>query len=119
MDSIFAKWGYHAISIDYENNVIAVASAHSLDPTAFDHYRNAIITGAPVSDKVKVDAANSILNRFQKLLVYLVEHVRAGGWDEFVTNGMHRCGIESLLPDILKAPVMPHTSAKCSMWNGC
>jgi hypothetical protein len=87
MDSVFARWGYHAVSLDYENNVIATASAHSLDPTAFERYRNAIITGAPVSDKVKVDATNSILNRFQKLLAYLAMHDPSGGWNEFMTNG--------------------------------
>lgn len=88
MDRIFAAWGYHVISIDYENNVLAIANAHSLDATAFDRYRNAIITGAPASDKVKVDPANSILNRFQKLVIYLAEHDPNGGWSEFVTNNM-------------------------------
>ncbi|HQT91937.1 MAG TPA: hypothetical protein PL001_07905, partial [Candidatus Kryptobacter bacterium] len=87
MDSIFATWGYHAISIDYEDNVIAVACAHSLDSTSFGRYRDAIVTGAPVSDKIKVDTANSILNRFQKLLVYLVKHDPKGGWSQFVKNG--------------------------------
>lgn len=87
IDRVFAKWGYHAISLDYEDNVIAVACAHSLDPTAFGRYRQAIVTGAPVSDKVKVSPANSILNRFQKLLVYLVKHDPQGGWGQFVTNG--------------------------------
>jgi hypothetical protein len=87
MNRVFAQWGYHAISLDYENNVLAVTSAHSLDPTAFDRYRNAIVTGAAVSDRVKVDVANSILNRFQKLLAYLVTHDPQGGWNEFMTNG--------------------------------
>lgn len=87
MDSVFARWGYHAISLDYEDNVIAVACAHSLDPAAFGRYRRAIVTGAPVSDKVKVDPANSLLNRFQKLLVYLVQHDPKGGWDQFVQDG--------------------------------
>lgn len=86
-DSTFAKWGYHAISIDYENNVITVASAHSLDTNSFNQYRKAIITGGVEGDKVKVDSANSILNRFQKLLVYLVAHDPKGGWDEFVKDG--------------------------------
>ncbi len=87
MDSIFATWGYHAISIDYEDNVIAVACAHSLDSTSFGRYRDAIVTGAPVSNKIKVDTANSILNRFQKLLVYLVKNDPDGGWGQFVKNG--------------------------------
>ncbi len=87
MDSIFATWGYHAISVDYEDNVIAVASAHSLDSTSFGRYRDAIVTGAPVSNLIKVDSANSILNRFQKLLVYLVRHVPDGNWGQYVKDG--------------------------------
>ena len=87
IDSAFAKWGYHAISLDYEDRVLAVACAHSQDSACFDHYRDAIINGAPVSEKISVDPANSILNRLQKLLVYLVNHDPDGGWGEFVDNG--------------------------------
>ncbi len=87
MDSAFAKWGYHAIGLDYEDNVITVTCAHSQDDACFDHYREAIVTGAPVSEKIKVDPANSILNRLQKLLVYLVNHDPDGGWGEFVDGG--------------------------------
>jgi hypothetical protein len=83
----FAEWGFHVVGIDYENNLITTALAHSLDPASFGHYREAIVTGAPVSDRIKVDLANSILNRFQRLLVYLVEHDPKGGWDEFVKDG--------------------------------
>ncbi len=68
MDSIIATWCYHAISIDYEDNVIAVACTHSLDSTAFRRYRD------------------SILNRFQKLLVYPVKYDPKGGWGQFVKD---------------------------------
>ena len=87
IDSAFAQWGYHAISLDYEDNVIAVSRAHSLDRTSFGRYREAIVTGDPVSATIKIDPANSILNRFQKLLVYLVKHDPGGGWGQFLTNG--------------------------------
>ena len=87
MDTTFAEWGYHAISIDCEDNVIAVACARSLDPTSFGRYREAIVTGMPVSDKAKVSRANSVLNRFQKLLTYLVKHNAKGGWDQFIRDG--------------------------------
>src|SRR5690348_10752231 len=39
IDRVFARWGFPAVSIDYNNTVIAVSSAHSLDPTAFGRYR--------------------------------------------------------------------------------
>lgn len=87
MDGIFASWGYHAISLDYEDRVVAVSCAHSLDPTAFERYREAIVTGTPVSPKIKVDRANSILNRFAKLLTYLVQHDPNGGWGEYFSHG--------------------------------
>lgn len=87
LDTAFTHWGFHAISLDYEDNVVAVSCAHSTDISCFDHYRKTIITGAPGSEKVQVDPANSILNRFDKLLVYLVKNDPAGGWDQFVANG--------------------------------
>lgn len=87
MDSVFARWGFHAISLDYEDSVIAVANAHSLDPTSFGRYRDAIVTGAPVSSKIRVSPANSILNRFTKLLAYLVKQDPDGGWGEYFSNG--------------------------------
>lgn len=87
LDKVFAQWGYHAISLDYENNVIAVSCAHSMDKECFGRYRQAIVTGAAVSSKIKVDPANSILNRFQKLLVYLVQHDHGDGWSQFLSHG--------------------------------
>ncbi len=87
LDTAFSHWGFHAISLDYENNVVAVSCAHSADISCFDRYRQTIIRGAAGSEKIQVDAANSILNRFEKLLVYLVKHDPTGGWDDFVANG--------------------------------
>jgi hypothetical protein len=90
LDRAFARWGYHAISLDYENNVIAVTCAHSKDKDCFGRYRRAIVTGAAVSKKIKVDPTNSILNRFQKLLVYLAKHDSNGGWSQFLNQGEPR-----------------------------
>jgi hypothetical protein len=87
IDSVFAGWGYHAISLDYENNLLAVSCVHSLDPSTFGRYREAIVTGASVSDRIKVTTANSILNRLQKFLDYLTRNDPNGGWGEFVHNG--------------------------------
>lgn len=87
IDTAFAKWGYHAIGLDYENSVLAVSCAHSQDSACFDHYREAIVTGAALSDKINVDRANSILNRLHKLLVYLAKQDPDGGWGEFLSDG--------------------------------
>ncbi len=83
----FAGWGFHAIGLDYENSVITVICAHSQDSACFDHYREAIETGAPESEQIKVNQANSILNRLEKLLLYLAKTDPDGGWDEFVEAG--------------------------------
>lgn len=90
IDRAFAGWGYNAISLDYEDDVIAVSCAHSQDSACFDHYREAIVTGDEVSEKIRVDSANSILNRFQKLLVFLARHDPNGRWDQFLSNGQPR-----------------------------
>jgi hypothetical protein len=87
LESAFADWGYHAIALDYENHVVTVVCAHSADPACFDHYREANITGAPVSDKIAVSHDNSILNRLNKLLAYLVMQDPDGGWGEFFADG--------------------------------
>lgn len=87
LDTAFSRGGFHAISLDYENNVVTVICAHSEDAGCFDRYRQTIVTGASGSEKIQVDPANSILNRFDKLLAYLVEHDPTGGWDDFFANG--------------------------------
>lgn len=87
IDTTFAAWGYHAISLDYENTVLAASCGRTTDDTACGRYREAIVTGASVSDMIKVDPANSILNRFQTLLEYLVKNDPAGGWKEFISDG--------------------------------
>ncbi len=87
IDSAFASWGYHAVSLDYENTVPAAICVHSADVACFDNFREAIVTGAAVSTKVSVNRANSILSRLQKLLVYLLQHDSEGGWGEFVADG--------------------------------
>jgi len=87
MDSIFATMGYNVITLDYENSVVAASIGDSTDSSAFERYREEIITGAPVSGAVNVDTANSVLNRFDKLMLYLVAHDTTGHWGQFMSNG--------------------------------
>lgn len=86
LDRAFAALGYHVVALDYENGVLAASCGPSSNPACFDTYRDAIVTGAPGSDKITVTPANAILNRLQKLLVYLATHDPNGGWNEFVTG---------------------------------
>jgi hypothetical protein len=83
----FVRLGYHVIALDYENKVLAASCVHSSDISCFDTYRAAIVSGAPGSDRVHVDPANSILNRFEKVLAYLMKEDATGGWDEFFVAG--------------------------------
>jgi hypothetical protein len=87
IDSIAATMGYHAIAIDYKNDVITIVCNNSPDSACFDNFRQEILFGTPVSDTVHVDAANSIINRFTKLLAYLVKSDPKGGWDDYYKNG--------------------------------
>lgn len=87
LDSTFAQWGFHAISLDYENTVAAASCGKSPDISCFDRYRETIVTGAPGSEKIQVSPANSILTRFEKLLLYLATHDPGGGWGEFLSGG--------------------------------
>lgn len=86
IDKSFAELGFHAISLDYENNLMAASYAHDRDPSAFGRYRQAIVTGASVTPDVQTNPANSILNRFQTVLAYLVKNDPNGGWDEFLNH---------------------------------
>lgn len=90
IDSIFATFGFHVISIDYKNNVISTVCLHSKDTACADNFRREIITGDPVSELVTVDSVNSILNRFSAFLTYLSRTDPAGGWDKFIRDGKPR-----------------------------
>ncbi|WP_157097832.1 BPSS1187 family protein [Niabella ginsenosidivorans] len=89
-DSCFAEMGYHVVSIDYPNNVITTTCSGSTDSSCFDGYRQEIVFGTPASSLVDVDAANSIVSRFTKLLRYLSAHDKAGGWDAFLQGAAPR-----------------------------
>ena len=89
-DSCFAAMGYHVISPDYLNNVITTVCSKSEDSACFDHFRQEIMFGTPVSDKVAVDSANSLVHRVSALLVYLAKNDPAGGWQQFLKKGQPR-----------------------------
>lgn len=90
IDSVFAGMGFHVLSPDYVNNVITTVCSPSTDNNCFDHFRQEIVFGSPVSPQVEVDSANSLVRRLSKLLVYLSKNDPSGGWDEFLSGGQPR-----------------------------
>ncbi|MGO4290325.1 BPSS1187 family protein [Chitinophaga sp. RAB17] len=87
-DSCFAEMGYYVVTLDYLNNVITTVCSKSEDSTCFDHFRQEIMFGSPVSDKVAVDSVNSLVNRLTKLLQYLAKQDVV--WEEFLRHGQPR-----------------------------
>ncbi|MDR3713770.1 MAG: hypothetical protein P4L51_13195 [Puia sp.] len=83
-DTIAANIGYHVISLDYDNNVVTTTCSTSNDSSCFDRFREEIVFGTPVSPIVQVDSANSIVNRLQQLLHYLVKTYPKQGWQEYI-----------------------------------
>lgn len=90
VDSVFATLGLQVVSLDYPNTVISTVCAHSKDTACSDHFRQEIVTGAPVSGLVAVDSVNCIISRFTALLRYLIRTDSAGRWDRFLRHGQPR-----------------------------
>lgn len=89
-DSTLARMGYYTISLDYPNDVITTVCSDSPDSTCFDGFRQEILFGTAVSEKVKVDSANCIVNRFTVFLRWLVANNPGAGWDAFLQDGQPR-----------------------------
>lgn len=87
LDTILSSMGYHVITLDYPNSLATFTLANEADVQAFDNYRIESLTGKPVSSAIDVDSANCILNRFDKLLTYLIKNDPDGNWRQFVKNG--------------------------------
>lgn len=87
MDSCIAELGFHAISIDYPNEMNSICCKNSQDSTCFNRFREEIVTGHPLSEMTSVDTINSIVNRFTQLLLYLKANDPEGKWDEYVQDG--------------------------------
>ena len=86
-ENFASEKGYHVVGLDYKNTVITTICTKSDDPQCFDNFRKEIVYGTPVSETVDVDSANSLLNRFTRLLEYLVKNDTQGKWDMFIKNG--------------------------------
>ena len=86
--TVAANKGHHVVSLKYENGIAAkTACSNSTDSDCFSKYRQEIITGEDLSDKVEVDKTNSIENRLLKLITYLSANRPNENWDLYLDNG--------------------------------
>lgn len=82
LDRVAVGMGFQVLALDYPNSVISTAARESTQPEAFRRFREEVVTGAPVSDLVEVDRANSLEGRLVALLRYLGPE-----WSEFLRDG--------------------------------
>ena len=86
--SIAADNGYHVIVLSYPNTVSIPSSCRlDSDPLCFDNMRKEIVYGGNWSPHVNVNSANSIVNRLQKLVLYLNINWPNQNWGQFLTVG--------------------------------
>lgn len=78
--------GYDVIGIAYPNSIAAASLKNDTDSLAFNHYRQEICFGEPVSPDVSVDSLNSITTRCIKLLNYLHTTYPSQSWNQYL-NG--------------------------------
>jgi hypothetical protein len=81
-----AAVGYHAISLTYcADLALAMICKKSSDSSCFANGRQELIFGDDVSKAWTVNKANSIVNRLQKLLLYLAATYPNDNWKQFLT----------------------------------
>lgn len=79
-----ANNGYHVISLKYINDTPAkTACQNSSDPSCYLNFRKEIIEGIDYSTEANVDTTNSILNRLEKVLIYLESNYPTEGWENY------------------------------------
>ena len=83
-----ASNGYRAIGLEYYNIPPVISICVEVpDIACSTRVREERLTGTDTSPEVDVSTADSILNRFTKLLVYLQTHYPKDGWHQFLQDG--------------------------------
>jgi hypothetical protein len=83
-----AAAGDHVIGLRYPNTWEVIdLCASATDLACFENVRLEIIDGTDRSSLVSVSAANSIVNRLTKLLLYLDSAYPTEGWGQFLAAG--------------------------------
>ncbi len=87
---VAVEQGYHVVSLDYFNSVITTACRDNNETDCFDHFREEIGFGKPVSNLLNVDLHNSIHYRLNSVLVYLA--AKDPQWRQFLNKGEIKWG---------------------------
>lgn len=81
-----AGLGYHVVYLMYPNDVPAAVCQDDEDEGSFEKFRREIIGGGDLDPRVTVDRANSIENRFLRLIRWLAANRAEEGWQEFLAE---------------------------------
>ena len=83
-----ANLGYHAIGLMYPNEpAINLLCAGSGDVSSHSRARLEIIDGMDRHPGIAVNAANSIIQRFVKLIIHLQRQYPGENWDQYIAGG--------------------------------
>ncbi len=83
-----AQQGYHVVGLSYKYDPPVNPMCRGTgDITCHYRARMETIDGIDRHPNVSVSPANSIMNRLQKLMAYLVANKPGQGWDQFYVNG--------------------------------
>jgi len=85
--TLAANNGFKVIVLKYKNGISATEVCRNSEVVDCHlNYRQEIIYGTDESPHVEVDSSNSILNRFQKLLVFLESEYPTENWGDFLDD---------------------------------
>jgi hypothetical protein len=86
VDALAAQAGYHALSITYRSAIGLAIFRKSSEHGAFQKGRENLLYGSEPIGPLKIDRANSIVNRIVKALQYMQKKYPNEGWGQYL-NG--------------------------------
>lgn len=85
--ALAANRGYRVVSLKYPNDLSAQSACrNSEDTDCYENFRREIVEGVDTSSDLEVNRANSIENRLQKLLQYLIAEYPEESWSDFLVD---------------------------------
>lgn len=83
--SLAADLGFHSIGLMYPNApTVGSFCTNSNDPDCFENVRREIVDGVDYSPELVIHPSESILNRVQKLLIYLRSNFPTENWGQYL-----------------------------------